>query len=237
VRFDDAIEGRQSPGLPSRKFDGIIFDFDGVLLESEYAGNSHLAELLTALGFETSVEDALTHYTGLSGRDFVAAIEARIGCALPTAFHARRAEEDARVLAEGLAEVAGATAFVRSLPGDWPKAVASSSSTHWVKTHLAHLGLGDRFGDMIFSGKEQVARGKPAPDLYWHAADALGIDIRRTVILEDSIVGAKGAVASGARVIGLTAGTHCLPGHADRLRALGVHDLAASFDEVARLIA
>lgn len=219
------------------RFDGIIFDFDGVLLESEAAGNEQLAELLTDLGFPHSREDTLTHYTGLSGPDFIAAIEARIGTALPPEFYPRRAEEDARVLTEGLAEVAGAVAFVRSLPDDWPKAVASSSSTHWVKTHLAHLGLTDAFGDKVFSGKEHVARGKPAPDLYLHAADALGIDIRRTAILEDSIVGVTGAVASGAHVIGLCAGTHCLPGHADKLRALGVHDIAADFEEVMRLIA
>jgi beta-phosphoglucomutase-like phosphatase (HAD superfamily) len=219
------------------KFDGIIFDFDGVLLESEAAGNEQLAELLTDLGFPHSRDEALTHYTGLSGRDFIAAIEARIGTPLPVQFHARRAEEDARVLAEGLAEVAGAVAFVRALPVDWPKAVASSSSTLWVTTHLEHLGLSDVFEDKVFSGKEHVARGKPAPDLYLFAADVLGIDIRRTVILEDSVVGVTGAVASGAHVIGLCAGSHCLPGHADKLRALGVHDIATSFDEVMRLIA
>jgi HAD superfamily hydrolase (TIGR01509 family) len=219
------------------KFDGIIFDFDGVLLESEAAGNEQLAALLTDLGFPHSREDTLTHYTGLSGPDFIAAIEARIGTALPGEFHVRRAAEDVRVLAEGLAEVAGAVAFVRSLPADWPKAVASSSSTHWIRTHLAHLGLADAFGDRVFSGKEHVARGKPAPDLYLHAADAIGIDIGRAVILEDSVVGVTGAVASGAHVIGLCAGTHCLPGHAEKLRALGVHELATSFEEVARLIA
>lgn len=219
------------------RFDGIIFDFDGVLLESEAAGNAHLAELLTELGFPHSREDALAHYTGLSGPDFIGAIERRIGQALPPEFHPRRAEEDARVLAEGLEEVAGAVAFVRSLPLDWPKAVASSSSSEWVRTHLRHLGLEDVFGDKVFSGKEHVARGKPAPDLYWRAAKAIGVDIRRTVILEDSVVGVKGAVASGAHVIGLVAGSHCLPGHADQLRALGVHDIAASFEDVARLVA
>lgn len=218
------------------KFDGIIFDFDGVLLESEAAGNEQLAALLTDLGFPHSREDALTHYTGLSGPDFIRAIETRIGAPLPPVFHERRAAEDARVLAEGLAEVAGAVAFVRALPPAWPKAVASSSSSHWVRTHLAHLGLLDIFEGRIFSGKEHVAKGKPAPDLYWHAAKALGVEIARTVILEDSLVGATGAVASGAHVIGLTAGSHCLPGHAGKLRALGVHDVACSFDEVRILI-
>ena len=218
------------------RFDGIIFDFDGVLLESEWEGNRHLAELLTELGFAHSIEDTLSHYVGLSGAAFIGAIEARIGRALPPEFHSRRAEEDARVLAEGVAEVAGAVAFVRSLPAGWPKAVASSSSSHWVRTHLAHLGLAEVFGERVFSGKEHVARGKPAPDLYWHAADALGIDIDRAVILEDSPVGVRGAVASGAHVIGLAAASHCLPGHAERLRELGVHQVAHSFDEVRALI-
>ena len=66
------------------------------------------------------------------------------------------------------------------------------------------------------------SRGKPAPDIYLYAADRLGVDICRSVIIEDSAVGATGALASGATVIGLAAGRHCLDGHADMLRSLGV---------------
>jgi beta-phosphoglucomutase-like phosphatase (HAD superfamily) len=90
---------------------------------------------------------------------------------------------------------------------------------------------------MLFSGREHVARGKPAPDLYLHAADALGVPIGRIAIIEDSPIGVQGAVASGAEVIGLVAGRHCLPGHAEKLRALGVHHIATSFDEVAAILA
>ena len=133
--------------------------------------------------------------------------------------------------------VAGAGLFVRSLPADLPIAVVSSSSTRWLRAHLAHLDLADRFEPHIYSGREHVTRGKPAPDIYLFGADQLGVDIRRCVILEDSPVGAQGAVASGAFVIGLAAGTHCLPGHADRLRALGVAEVAHDFDEVAAIIA
>ena len=217
-------------------FDAIIFDFDGVLLESEFEGNRHLAELLTELGHPTSTEEALEHYTGLSGDQFIAAIEARIGGSLPTGFHPRRAAEDERVLREGLTAVEGAVDFVNSLPQELPKAVASSSSSHWVRTHLRHLGIGDAFGRHVYSGREHVSRGKPAPDLYLHAAGQLGADIRRCVVIEDSEVGAKGALASGARVIGLVAGSHCLVGHDGRLRALGVREIAHSFDEVRRLL-
>lgn len=217
-------------------FDAIIFDFDGVLIESEYAGNKQIAEYLTAIGHPTSVEHSMHHFMGLSGRDFIAAIERWIGRPLPEEFHGARAEENARVLAEGLEAVAGAVAFIESLPADLPRAIASSSSVEWIERHLDHLGLRGHFGDRIFSGQEHVARGKPAPDLYWHAAEALGVEIARTVIIEDSPVGVEGAVASGAEVIGLCAGLHCLPGHADRLRALGVRRIAGSFDEVRALL-
>ena len=219
------------------RFDALIFDFDGVLLESEWAGNKQIADYLTGIGHPTSVEESMNNFMGLAGLDFLAAIERWIGRPVPDGFHDARAEEDARALAEGLEEVAGAVRFIRALPPDLPRAICSSSSTEWVARHLAHLGLEGAFGDRIFSGREHVLRGKPAPDLYLHAAAALGVPIARTAIIEDSPVGVEGALASGAEVIGLIAGRHCLPGHAERLRALGVHHIARDFDEVAALLA
>jgi HAD superfamily hydrolase (TIGR01509 family) len=219
------------------KFDAMLFDFDGVLLESESAGNRQIADYLTGIGHPTSPEQSMANFMGLAGPDFHAAIERWIGRPIPDSFHAAREAEDLRALEQGLDAVAGAVAFVRALPESLPRAIVSSSSTRWITRHLEHLGVRDAFGDNIFSGREHVARGKPAPDLYLHAAEALGVDIRRSVILEDSPVGVTGAVASGAHVIGLCAGSHCAAGHADRLRALGVEDIACDFDEVARLIA
>ncbi|HEY6049103.1 MAG TPA: HAD family phosphatase [Sphingomicrobium sp.] len=214
----------------------IIFDFDGVLLESEFEGNKQLAELLTDLGHRHSVEEALSYYVGLAGPDFVATIERRIGAPLPAEFHERRKEQSIRALREGVRAVAGAVDFVQSLPLELPKAVASSSSTRWLRGHLQHLGLTDAFGEHVYSGREHVERGKPAPDLYLHAAGQLGVPIDQSVIIEDSEVGATGALASGATVIGLAAGTHCLDGHAEMLRSLGVEHVATSFDEVRRLL-
>ncbi|TFI59551.1 HAD family phosphatase [Sphingomonas parva] len=219
------------------RFDGIIFDFDGVLLESEYAGNLQIAEYLTGIGHPTTAEQSMAEFMGLSGADFLAAIERWIGRPVPEDFHVARAEEDERVLAEGLESVAGSIAFIESLPLDLPKAIASSSKSLWIETHLDHLKLRHHFEGMIFSGHEHVARGKPAPDIYLLAAERMGVSIERMVILEDSAVGVKGAVASGAEVIGLVAGRHCGPDHAERLRALGVHHIAGSFTDVARLIA
>ena len=215
------------------KLDGIIFDFDGVLLESEYAGNLQIADYLTGIGHPTTPEESMTYFMGLSGPAFLAAVESWIGRRLPEDFHRARAEEDARVLRDGLEAVKGAIQFIENLPANLPRAIASSSSTEWIKTHLDHLGLRGHFGDMIFSGHEHVERGKPAPDLYLLAADRMGVEISRVAIIEDSPVGVRGAVASGAEVFGLCAGSHCLPDHADRLRALGVQHIVHSFDEIA----
>jgi HAD superfamily hydrolase (TIGR01509 family) len=210
----------------------IIFDFDGVLIESESTSNRHLAALLTEFGRPTSPEETLSRFAGLAGADFAAAVERHMDGPIPDAFRQRRTEEMHRVLSDGIEAVEGAVGFVRSLPADLPKAVASSSSVRWIRTHLRHIGLADAFGSHLYSGAEHVERGKPSPDLYLHAAAQLGVPIDQCAIIEDSEVGATGAVASGAVVIGLVAGSHCLGDHADRLRAIGVHHIAGSFDEL-----
>ncbi|WP_294218271.1 HAD family phosphatase [uncultured Sphingomonas sp.] len=215
---------------------GLLFDFDGVLIESEFAGNRQLAEWLTDAGYPTTPEDSMANFMGLAGPDFRKAIEAWIGGPIPASFEAARDAEDARAMAEGIDAVAGAVAFVRSLPADLPRAVVSSSPTRWIRRHLDHIGLTDAFGDHIYSGREHVTRGKPAPDLYWHGAAAIGVPIEACAILEDSPVGATGAVGSGGHVIGLCAGTHCAIGHDARLKALGVQAIAHDFTEVARLL-
>ncbi|MES2339835.1 MAG: HAD family phosphatase [Pseudomonadota bacterium] len=220
----------------SVRFAALLFDFDGVLIESEYAGNRQIAEYLSGIGHPTTPEQSMAQFMGLAGPDFHAAIERWIGGAIPESFHEARATEDARAIAEGVGEVAGAVAFVRSLPVDLPRAIVSSSPTHWIRAHLAHLGLTDAFGDHLYSGREHVTRGKPAPDLYIHAAARLGVRIADCAIIEDSPVGVTGAVASGGYVIGLCAGMHCGTGHAERLRALRAAEVADDFGEVASLL-
>ena len=217
-------------------FKAIIFDFDGVLLESEFTGNAQLADLLTELGHPHTSEDALRHYVGLSGPQFIAAIEQRIGATLSAEFHERRKQQSVDALAQGVEAVAGAVEFVRSLPPQLSKAIASSSSLRWLHGHLRHLGLDEVFGPHVYSGREHVGRGKPAPDLYLYAAAQLGVAIAECVIIEDSTIGVQGALASGATVIGLAAGKHCFDDHADMLRARGVEHIAHSFDEVGQLL-
>lgn len=216
--------------------DGIIFDFDGVLVESEYVGNVQLARTLTELGHPTTVDEALAKFVGLGGTDFLEAVAGHIGRPVPDAFHEARRAEDERVLAMGVDAVVGAIDFVRSLPPSLPRAIASSSTSHWIETHLVHIGLRDAFGTHIYSGREHVARGKPAPDIYLHAAARLGLDIAHTLIIEDSPVGVTGAVASGARVVGLAVGQHCGPDHEALLRKAGAPLVAHDFATIAALL-
>lgn len=214
----------------------LLFDFDGVLIESEYVGNKQLADWLTQAGRPTSVAESMSLFMGYAGRDFRARMEQHLGRPLPPEFDAARRAEDDRVMRDGIDAVAGAVTFVRSLPATLPRAVVSSSGTRWIDRHLRHIGLRDVFGTHIYSGAEHVERGKPAPDLYHHAAAALGIAIEQCAILEDSPVGATGAVASGGYVIGLCAGTHCAIDHEERLRAIGVDAIAHDYDEVRCLL-
>jgi beta-phosphoglucomutase-like phosphatase (HAD superfamily) len=214
----------------------LILDFDGVLVDSEHAGNLLLADLLTELGHPTSLEDTYDHYVGLIGRPFLEAIERRIGGPLPPEFVPRRRAQGQTLLDGGVPEVPGAAAFVGSLPRDLPRALASSSTTRWMTGHLTNLGLLEAFGPHLYSGHEHVERGKPEPDLYLHAAGQLGVAIRDSVIVEDSPVGVRGALASGARVIGFCAGSHCRVHHGDLLRAEGVTEIARNFDELRGLL-
>jgi beta-phosphoglucomutase-like phosphatase (HAD superfamily) len=167
------------------RFDAIIFDFDGVLLESEYAGNRQIAENISpASATRPAPEDSMANFMGLAGADFLGAIEsAWIGRPVPDDVprRARRQEDDRADRARR------ARRRRRRRSASYAQLPAVAASSHRVveqrpagsPRHLDHLGVREAFGEMIFSGREHVARGKPAPDLYLHAAGALGVDIGR----------------------------------------------------------
>lgn len=213
----------------------ILFDFDGVLIDSEWVGNCFIADHLTAAGHPTRPEQAVEHFMGTAGPDFEAAVARWTGQPFPVSLREARMRRGLEMLESGVAEVAGAIKFVQGLPDDLPIAVTSAAVTRWLTGHLDHLGLRERFDPHIYSARDHVARLKPHPDIYLHAADRLGIDIRDTLIIEDSPIGIEGAVASGAQVVGLLAGSHIRDGHRERLLAAGAHRCAGSFDEIERL--
>jgi HAD superfamily hydrolase (TIGR01509 family) len=216
-------------------FEAIIFDFDGVIVDSEVVANAALAELLTKAGHPVTADHAIATYSGLRWSDCHRRIEEesgltfdpdQLGDMLDEAIAARVAD----VLAiEGIAGFLAAQAH-RSL------AIASSSAKAWLDASLTRLGLGHYFGERVFSAAG-LARGKPHPDIYLGVADRLGIPSSRCLVIEDHPVGVAAGAAAGMTVIALLAGGHIRPGHGDRARAAGAHHVARDYAEVAEILA
>lgn len=172
----------------------------------------------------------MDRYIGLHWADTCAAIEAEIGETLPAGFEAR-AGEAFRLRLDEVAAVAGVEAFLAAVP-EVPKAVASSSPTRWLRQSLERFGLACHFGDRLFSAAEHVARGKPHPDIYLHAAAKLGVAPGDVLVIEDTAPGVAAARAAGMTVAGLCAGLHCGPGYGDRLRSAGASPVVGSYSEL-----
>ena len=217
------------------KPEAIIFDFDGVLADSEIVSAAAFSRVLTQAGLPTEIDDALNLYTGLNRADTLLAIAAHWGDRTPPDIAEQLAERLIHSFAATIQPVVGAAAFVASV-AHLPLAIGSSSSSAYIRDLLTQFALAEHFGAHVYSGREHVTRGKPHPDIYLHAAAMLGVDPRACVIIEDSPVGTRAAVAAGARVIGLCAGAHFRPGDEARLKAAGAHHIAADYAEVARLI-
>lgn len=172
----------------------------------------------------------MDRYIGLHWADTCAAIEAELGRKLPADFESLTGKAFRSRILE-VSAVDGVEAFLDALPAV-PKAVASSSPTHWLRSSLERFGLAHHFGGRLFSATEHVTRGKPHPDIYLHAARELGVEPKQILVLEDTAPGVTAARAAGMTVVGLCAGLHCGPGYGDRLRAAGAAAVAVSYAEV-----
>ncbi|CAL9518987.1 HAD family hydrolase [Streptomyces sp. enrichment culture] len=190
------------------RYDLVIFDNDGVLVDSEPISNRLLAEYLTEVGHPTTYEESIRDYMGSAMHRIHELIEERTGRRLPAefddVFHARvfAAFERELKAVDGAAEVLeglGAAGV--------PYCVASSGSHERIRVGHRTTGL-DRWFDAgrVFSAQD-VGRGKPAPDLFLHAAERMGVAPERCVVVEDSPLGVQAAVAAGMDVYGFTAMT------------------------------
>lgn len=212
----------------------IIFDFDGVIVDSEPLSNRALAECLTEHGFPTTIEESIAHYAGMRMVDCIVAVERRHGRELPPGFVDTYRASSFELLRKHLRPVSGAVAFVRACERE-RIAIASSSAPPRIALSLQLVGLADCFDGRVFSTAE-IERGKPHPDVFLKAAESLRANPRDCVVIEDGTLGVEGARAAGMTVIGLTAGSHCTPAHADRLLQAGAHVVADTYREVAVLM-
>ncbi len=213
------------------RFDLVIFDCDGVLIDSELLSIQADVECLAEYGIELSAEEILERYTGTSG--MVADLEARYGRTLP-GFDKRHRQLVRPLFETGLRAIPGVTAVLDSLACS--SCIASSSGPERLRHALSLVVLYDRFHPNVFSATA-VARGKPAPDLFLHAAKRMGVAPQHCVVIEDSVPGIAAAVAAGMLAIGFIGGSHCRPGHAARLAEAGAALVIGRMAELAPALA
>jgi HAD superfamily hydrolase (TIGR01509 family) len=209
----------------------IIFDCDGVLVDSEILSARIEAEALGAAGIRVSAEEMLERFTGIASRDAYAILEAEQGTGLPVGFGRQVLERLHAAFEEELAAVRGIAAALDAI--DLPVCVASSSEPARIERSLRIVGLHERFAGNLFSAA-MVAHGKPAPDLFLYAAERMGVAPAGCVVIEDSVPGVRAGVAAGMRVIGFAGASHCRAGHGDRLRIAGAGTVLTDIAELPR---
>ncbi len=204
----------------------IIFDCDGVLIDSEIIANRIEMEVKNELGFPITLEEQLQKFVGLGLSHHLVQDEIR---RLPS--HYSQLVEDRLQLAfaNELRAIDGVCETLAKL--QLPKCVASSSEPESLAFKLKHTNLDHHFGDAIFSARS-VRYPKPAPDLFLFALDQMLWKPQTTLVIEDSVPGVQAAKAAGLRVWGFLGGAHIRTGHADRLTAAGAERIISKFDDI-----
>lgn len=207
----------------------LIFDCDGVLIDSEVVACRADADCLAEIGIPMSADEIMERYVGIGLVAMLADITARLGRTLPPDLANMMRRRTAAAFETELRAIEGVEAALAEL--ETPRCVASGSEPARIRQSLSLTGLLHLFEPHVFSAA-QVERGKPAPDLFLFAASTMGVAPGDCLVIEDSLAGVQAARAAGMRVLGFTGGSHCRPGHDARLRAAGA---AAVFAEMRRL--
>jgi HAD superfamily hydrolase (TIGR01509 family) len=181
----------------------VIFDCDGVLIDSERLAVGVDVQVLRALGWPLTEAEVIERFVGRSARDTQAAIEAELGRKLPAAWDERYKPLYEEVFAAELEPVEGVLEALDRIT--LPSCVASSGTHEYLRYTLGLTGLYERFAGRIFSA-EDVAAGKPAPDLFLHAAERMAANPAGCVVVEDSRPGVEAARAAGMRVLAFAGG-------------------------------
>ncbi|TPI21881.1 MULTISPECIES: HAD family phosphatase [unclassified Mesorhizobium] len=216
--------------------DLVIFDCDGVLVDSEILAARVEAELLTSAGFEISAEEIFETYAGLTFKDIMLRLEEKSEIPFQASLIDRAEELVDRKLRADVRIIEGAREAVAAVSA--PRAVCSNSRTERVEFMLEKVRLLPFFAGRIFSGLDIPSKKtKPAPDVFLYAAEHLGANPKNTFVIEDSVHGIAGARAAGMRVIGFTGAGHSYPGHADALTEAGAETVIRRWAELNGTIA
>jgi HAD superfamily hydrolase (TIGR01509 family) len=211
----------------------VIFDCDGVLVDSEVLSAEAEAEELRRLGLAVTTEDAMRMFLGLTQADMEDAIERECGLRVPADHEARVTELLMAAYKERLQPIPGVREMILRLP--MPCCVASNSPPAKLGLGLSLTNLFELLYPNIFCSR-LVRAGKPAPDLFLFAAKSLGVAPEESIVVEDSVAGIQAAKAAGMPAIGFIGGLHHGPPSAERLAAAGADHVVETMAEVEALI-
>jgi HAD superfamily hydrolase (TIGR01509 family) len=209
----------------------IIFDCDGVLVDSEWLACEVEAELLAGCGIELAPHDIARRFIGSTVHQMFAEIEADAGFCLPDDFMPRYRTALEAAFAERLMAIRGIEAAMERLTTN--RSVASNSPIGRVRHALAVTGLDRHFDPLRVFSADMVARPKPAPDLHRHILSATATRAGDAIVIEDSASGVAAARQAGLRVLGFVGASHCGDGLADRLMGAGAERVFAHMHDVA----
>lgn len=206
----------------------IIFDCDGVLIDSEWIACEVEAEVLRDHGFPMTADDVRRLLLGISTASSLIVLEREYGRRPSAEIMAEVKRRLLDAFTARLDVVPGIREVLAWLPGR--RCVASSSDPERLRHCLGLVGLYDHLAPHIFSAT-MVRNGKPAPDLFLHAAAEMQVAPTDCVVVEDSVAGVMAARAAGMAAIGFTGGRHCGPSHGAELRKAGAHRIVGAYDE------
>jgi HAD superfamily hydrolase (TIGR01509 family) len=212
--------------------DLVIFDCDGVLVDSEFLAMRAYQDLFAELGGEVSV-GLWRRCLGKKQDDILAVIEQTVGRVAPPELRATLWPRVEALFAAELKPTPGLVPFLEALEAR--RCVASSSDLDRIRFSLKVAGLARFFDGDLFSGRD-VARGKPAPDIFLYAARKMGVAPEAALVIEDSSPGVLAARAAGAKVVGYVGGAHVDDNSAQQLIDAGARAVAASWREVAEFL-
>ncbi|HEY0785302.1 MAG TPA: HAD family phosphatase [Acidobacteriaceae bacterium] len=213
--------------------DAILFDCDGVLIDSEILVCRIAAEELTELGYPVTTEDVIRRFAGRPDSEMKAEIEAEWGQPLPETYRERVNARTYQAYGSELRIMPGIAEALREL--DLPVCVASSSFPEKLELGLRTVGLYDRFAPNVVSAT-LVPHGKPEPDVFLFAAGWMKTSPMRCLVVEDSVAGVHASKRAGMDVLGFAGGSHCDADHPQRLLDAGASTVFEDMRELPALI-
>ena len=200
--------------------DLILFDCDGVLVDSEIIASEVEAELLTEAGYPISTEEMAERFAGMTWHNTLLQIEKEADIPLSASLLNRHDAVLDKRLAQDVKIIDGVQPMLAGLK--LPHGICSNSTSERLAMMLGKLGIKEHFGKHIYSARDLGEdRVKPKPDIYLHGAKQFGIDPSRVLVVEDSVHGVHAARSAGMRVVGFTGASHSYPSHGDHLTDAG----------------